>query len=275
MNDHVAKQVPTARTPVTVRDGQLRDFIERRGFAAVSEIAAELGVSEITVRRDLTRLEAQGLLVRTHGGALAGKLSSTETFDSDEPSFEARRRRNADAKTRIGVAAAALIRPGATIGIDVGTTALELARQLTARDDIKIFTNSVRAATLLSEGPAPVYLPGGQLRSKELSVYGSIAIAQLRHYWFDLAFIGFSGLTDQGLFDYSLEDTEIKRVYIERAAQTVALCDSSKFGRLSMARVGTLEEVDTLITDAPPPDSLRMALERADVKIIVAEDSAG
>ncbi|WP_374306703.1 DeoR/GlpR family DNA-binding transcription regulator [Dongia sp.] len=266
-----AKTAAPARAQVTIRDGLLRDFVERRGFAAVSEIAAELGVSEITVRRDLTRLENQGLLVRTHGGALAGKLSSAESFDSDEPTFEARRRRNADAKTRIGAAAAALVRPGATIGIDVGTTTLELARQLATRADIKIFTNNVRAATLLAEGPAAVYLPGGQLRAKELSVHGSIAIAQLRHYWFDQAFIGFSGLTDQGLFDYSLEDTEIKRVYIERAAQIVALCDSSKFGRLSMARVGALEEVDILITDAPPPAALRDALERANVSIIVAE----
>ncbi|WP_374653621.1 DeoR/GlpR family DNA-binding transcription regulator [Dongia sp.] len=271
MSDRVTKQPAAARTSVAIRDGLLRDFVERRGFAAVSEIASELGVSEITVRRDLTRLESQGLLVRTHGGALAGKGVGTEAFDSDEPTFEARRRRNADAKARIGVAAAGLVRPGATIGIDVGTTTLELARHLVPRADIKIFTNNVRAATLLADGPANVYLPGGQLRAKELSVYGSIAIAQLRHYWFDQVFIGFSGLTDQGLFDYSLEDTEIKRVYIERAVQTVALCDSSKFGRLSMARVGTLEEVDTLITDAPPPDHLRSALDRANVALIVAE----
>jgi DeoR/GlpR family transcriptional regulator of sugar metabolism len=274
MNDRVANAPAATRIPVTVRDGLLRDIVERRGFAAVSEIASELGVSEITVRRDLTRLESQGVLVRTHGGALAGKIGSEETFDSDEPSFEARRRRNAEAKARIGEAAAALIRPGATIGIDVGTTALELARHLTARDDVKIFTNSIRAATLLADGPAPVYLPGGQVRAKEFSVYGSIAVAQLRHYWFDQAFIGFSGLTDQGLFDYSLEDTEIKRVYIERAAQIVALCDSSKFGRLSMARVGTLDEVDTLITDAAPPDGLRQALDRANVAIIVAGGDA-
>jgi DeoR family glycerol-3-phosphate regulon repressor len=273
MNDRADKGPDrrTDRKPPTIRDGILRDFIERRGFAAVGEIAAELGVSEITVRRDLTRLEGQGLLVRTHGGAVAAKLGTAEAFDSDEPTFEARRRRNADAKTRIGEAAAALVRPGATIGIDVGTTTLEMARQLATRADIKIFTNNVRAATLLSEGPANVYLPGGQLRPKELSVYGSIAIAQLRHYWFDQAFIGFSGLTDQGLFDYSLEDTEIKRVYIERAAQIVALCDSSKFGRLSMARVGTLEELDILITDAEPPQNLREALERANVVIMVAD----
>lgn len=274
MSDRVVNTPSSARTPVTVRDGLLRDFVERRGFAAVSEIASELGVSEITVRRDLTRLESLGVLVRTHGGALAGKIGSGDTFDSDEPSFEARRRRNADAKARIGEAAATLIRPGATIAIDVGTTALELARHLTTRDDVKIFTNSIRAATLLADGPAPVYLPGGQVRAKEFSVHGSIAVAQLRHYWFDQAFIGFSGLTDQGLFDYSLEDTEIKRVYIERAAQIVALCDSSKFGRLSMARVGTLDELDTLITDAPPPDALRLALERANVAIIVADGAA-
>ncbi len=262
-----------ARLPLGLRDSLLRDFVERRGFATVSDIAAELGVSEITVRRDLTRLEGQGHLTRTHGGALVGRPAAEESFDSDEPSFEARRRRNADAKARIGAAAAKLVRPGATIGIDVGSTALEVARHLVDRGDIKVFTNSVRAATMLADGPAPVYLPGGQLRAKELSVHGSIAVAQLRHYWFDFAFIGFSGLTDQGMFDYSLEDTEIKRVYIERAAQIVALCDSSKFGRLSMARVGTLEEVDILITDAMPPEVLNAALERANVRIVVATEN--
>lgn len=264
----------TGRPSLGLRDSLLRDFVEKRGFATVSDIAAELGVSEITVRRDLTRLESQGFLTRTHGGALVGRPADEELFDSDEPSFEARRRRNAEAKTRIGAAAAKLVRPGATIGIDVGSTALEVARHLIDRDGIKIFTNSVRAATLLSDGPSPVYLPGGQLRSKELSVYGSIAIAQLREFWFDLAFIGFSGLTDQGLFDYSLEDTEIKRVYIERAAQIVALCDSSKFGRLSMARVGTLEEIDILLTDAAPPESLQSVLEQAGVSVLVAESGS-
>lgn len=258
------------RIPPNLRDTVLRDLVERRGFATVSEIAGELGVSEITVRRDLTRLEGQGLLLRTHGGAVAAKLGSAESFDLDEPNFEARRRRQGEAKERIGAAAAALVRPGATIGIDVGTTALEMARQLASRADIKIFTNNVRAATQLSEGPASVYLPGGQLRPKELAIYGTMAVDQLKQYWLDQAFLGISGLTDQGMFDYSLEDTEIKRAYIERASQIVALCDSSKFGRLSMVRVGTLEELDTLITDAPPPAALRAALDAAGVAIIVA-----
>jgi DeoR/GlpR family transcriptional regulator of sugar metabolism len=252
------------------RDALMRSFVERRGFATVSDIAAELGVSEITVRRDLTRLEAQGHLTRTHGGALIGRAGGDGAFDFDEPDFDARRRRNAEAKARIGAAAAALVQPGATIGIDVGTTALEVARNLSERDGIKIFTNSARAASLLADGPSPVYLPGGQLRPKELSIYGSIATSQLRQFWFDLVFIGFSGLTEQGLFDYSLEDSEVKQVFIERAARVVALCDSSKFGRLAMARIGTLDEIDVLITDAAPADDLRDVLEQAEVQLIVA-----
>lgn len=248
----------------------LKEFVERRGFASVSEIAGELGVSDITVRRDLTRLESQGLLLRTHGGAIAAKGVPVEAFDIDEPTFDARRRRNADAKERIGAAAAAIVRPGETVGIDVGTTTLQVAKQLASRADIKVFTNNVRAATLLAEGPASCYLPGGQLRGRELSIYGSIAVEQLQRYWLDRVFLGISGVTDQGLFDYSLEDTEIKRVYIERATQVVVLCDSTKFGRLSMVRICALDEVDLLITDAPPPPDLRHALERASVEIVVA-----
>ncbi len=258
------------RRPVTLRDGLLREFVERRGFASVADIAAELGVSDITIRRDLTRLEAQGLLLRTHGGAIAARGVPAEAFDIDEPTFDARRRRNADAKDRIGAAAAGIVRAGETIGIDVGTTTLQVARHLANRSDIKVFTNNVRAATVLAEGPAHCYLPGGQLRGKELSIYGSIAVEQLQRYWLDRVFLGISGVTDQGLFDYSLEDTEIKRVYIERATQVVVLCDSSKFGRLSMVQICALDGIDLLITDASPPTELRAAFEAASVEVMVA-----
>lgn len=258
------------RRSAGARDAALREIVERRGFASVADIAGELGVSDITIRRDLTRLESQGFLVRTHGGAIAAKGVPAEAFDIDEPTFDARRRRNADAKDRIGAAAAALVRAGETIGIDVGTTTLQVARHLANRPDIKIFTNNVRAATVLAEGPAHCYLPGGQLRGKELSIYGSIAIEQLRRYWLDRVFLGISGVTDQGVFDYSLEDTEIKRVYIERATQVVVLCDSSKFGRLSMVRIDALDAIDLLITNGPPPADLREALEAAAVEIIIA-----
>ena len=262
------------RRPATIRDVMLKEIVERRGFASVADIAGELGVSEITVRRDLTRLESQGLLLRTHGGAMVAKGVAAQAFDIDEPAFDARRRRNADAKERIGAAAAALVRPGETIGLDVGTTTLQVAKHLASRPDIKVFTNNVRAATVLAEGPSHCYLPGGQLRGKELSIYGSIAVEQLQRYWLDRVFLGISGLTDQGMFDYSIEDTEIKRVYIERATQVVVLCDSSKFGRLAMVRIGALEAIDLLITDGPPPQDLRAALAAAAVEIVIADGAA-
>jgi DeoR/GlpR family transcriptional regulator of sugar metabolism len=115
-----------------------------------------------------------------------------------------------------------------------------------------------------------VYLPGGQVRSNEMSVYGSMAVEQLNNYWLDHVFIGVSGVTEAGCFDYSLEDTEVKRVYIDRARQVVVLCDSSKFEHLSVIKVCELAAVNVLVTEAPPPKPLAKVLDRAGVQVLVA-----
>jgi len=157
-----------------------------------------------------------------------------------------------------------------TVGIDVGTTALALAEELTARSDIRVFTNNLRAAMQLSSGRSPVYVPGGQVRDVELSIVGAAAVAQLKTYYLDRVFIGVSGLTETGFYDYSIEDTEVKRTFIEQAESVVVLCDSSKFDRRSLALVAALHDVDVLITDEPPPPHLAEALDVAGVKIIVS-----
>jgi DeoR family glycerol-3-phosphate regulon repressor len=125
----------------------------------------------------------------------------------------------------------------------------------------------MRAASLLASTPHAVYLPGGRVRGKELSVYGAATAEQVRSYWFDVAFIGVSGITESGLFDYSPEDTEIKRIYMERAKRVVVLCDSQKFGHHSMVQVGSLSTIHTLVTDALPPPSLATALAAAGVEV--------
>jgi DeoR/GlpR family transcriptional regulator of sugar metabolism len=122
----------------------------------------------------------------------------------------------------------------------------------------------------LSDSAHQVYVPGGQVRAKENSICGSIAVEQLRNYWLDHVFIGVSGITEDGCFDYSLEETEIKRVYVERASNVVILCDSSKFGRMSLVRICALKDVDVLVTEAPPPPALADALGRAEVKVVLA-----
>ncbi len=167
-----------------------------------------------------------------------------------------------------------MLRPGEAVGLDVGTTAYEVACRLADVGDFRVFTNNLRAAMRLGDSANRVYLPGGQVRKAEMSVFGSIAVAQLRNYWLDRVFIGVSGLTEAGCFDYSLEDTEVKQVYIERASEVVVVCDSSKFDRVSVVRVCGLDDVDVLITEAMPPPELARALDAAGVRVVVAGEAA-
>lgn len=252
------------------RQARMLELLASRGFLTVRELADATGVSEITARRDLVELEQRKALRRTHGGAMVVRDGQVEIFDASEPTFDARRRRNSRAKIAIARAAAQLVKPGFTIALDVGTSTLELARCLADMGELRIVTNNLRAASLLASSPHAVYLPGGRVRGKELSVYGSVTAEQIRAYWFDIAFIGVSGVTEGGLFDYSPEDTEIKRIYMERAKRVVVLCDAQKFGHHSMVQVASLEAIHTLATDAPPPASLAAALKSASVELIEA-----
>lgn len=249
-------------------------MLSEHGFVSVIEIARDLGVSEMTVRRDLARMEELERAVRTHGGALApGKRDAS--FDADEPAFDARARKGATAKRAIAARAATLPQPMQTVGIDAGTTTLELARRLAEGSELKIFTNNLRASMVLSESRNQVYVPGGQIRPGEYSVYGSLGINQLRQFWFDFAFIGVSGLTVDGFYDYSLEETEMKRVFMEQASNVVILCDSNKFERLSLVRIGDLKTASLLVTDAMPPQDIRSALAKAGCRIVLADRSPG
>jgi DeoR family glycerol-3-phosphate regulon repressor len=243
-------------------------MLASRGFLTVREVAEATGVSEITARRDLVELEEHKALKRTHGGAMGLRNGRVEIFDAYEPTFDARRRRNSKAKAAIARAAAQLVKPGATIALDVGTSTLELARCLINVGEIKIVTNNLRAASLLADSPHAVYVPGGRVRGKELSVYGSATAEQIRSYWFDFAFVGVSGVTEGGLFDYSPEDTEIKRIYMERAKRVVVLCDAQKFGHHSMVQVAPLSAFHVLVTDEMPPVALAGALASAGVELL-------
>lgn len=250
------------------RQARILELLALHGFMTVREVAEATGVSEITARRDLVELEERNALKRTHGGAMPMRNGQVEIFDASEPTFDARRRRNSKAKIAIARAAAQLVNPGAIIALDVGTSTLELARCLTDVGEIRIVTNNLRAASLLADSPHAVYVPGGRVRGKELSVYGSVTAEQIRSYWFDFAFIGVSGVTENGLFDYSPEDTEIKRIYMERAKRVVVLCDAQKFGHLSMVKVAPLSAIHVLVADETPPMVLNTALTAAGVAVV-------
>lgn len=257
-----------------VRHSAILDAVTKHGSVTVTDMAQQLSVSEMTIRRDLVELEKAGKLVRTHGGAVrlddGNSSAAEEQFDQEEPAFERRQSRNADLKRKIAAAAAQIASNARSVAIDVGTTTFMLAEMMDGETHAKVFTNNIRASTALAAKGVEVYLAGGRIREEEMSTSGPAATSQFASLWFDMAFIGVSGLTVNGAFDYSFEEADMKRLYLTRATRKIVLCDSTKFDRMSLVNVGALADFNTMITDAEPPAALAAALSKAGVEIIVA-----
>jgi DeoR family glycerol-3-phosphate regulon repressor len=258
------------KMPAEIRRAHIVASVEKAGFVSVSSLAVELGVSHMTIRRDVSLLESRGKFQRTHGGAIAGERLSRTSYDEDEPAFDQRMRRHAAGKSAIAKAAAGLIGQGESIGLDVGTSVLALASEIRDRDDLRIFTNNLRAAMTLARSNSALYMLGGKIRGAEYSVVGSGAVDQLHSHFIDRVFIGVSGIDGHGLYDYSPEDTEVKRALMANTGSVVVLCDASKFGRRALARVAPLSAINVVVTDAPPPADIAAELARLGVQVVLA-----
>ncbi|WP_413735781.1 DeoR/GlpR family DNA-binding transcription regulator [Sodalis sp. RH21] len=260
------------RIKLLAQDRQLYiiETLVQQGSVSVSSIAAELDVSDMTIRRDLVELESEGKLVRIHGGAVLPENSTPVAMDREEPSFDTRLIQNCEAKARIAAVAAEIACGYLTVALDVGTTTFLVAERLLERNRMKIFTNSVRIAHRMSSGAPEIYLAGGHMRGDEMAVGGPAAIAQFEQLWFDIAFVGVSGITCSGIYDYSFEDVDLKRLYLNRSGFKVVLCDSSKFQHMSLVNIAPLQGVDMLITESSPPPAIALALEAAKVKVVIA-----
>lgn len=258
------------RLPSRARHARIVEILRATGAISVTQAAADLGVSDMTLRRDLLELERAGKLTRVHGGAVAAAAPQRDAPDIEEPSFESRMLQQRDAKQRIAAVAAALVANYRSLAIDVGTTTYLMAQAMRPGAGTKVFTSSLRVAMELAASRCEVFLTGGRVRGGELALGGPAAIAQFAGLWFDAAVIGASGLTEDGLFDYSIEDTELKRIYIERSSVKIAVCDAAKLMAPSLVRVCALDEISILITNFSPPEGLAAALHRAKVKVVIA-----
>ncbi len=252
---------------------QRRDMIlaclQQEGLVTVPMIAKLCVTSEMTIRRDFDFLEELGLLARTHGGAVLPNSPSAKRFDMIEPSLDRRIILNQKAKFAIAALAAKQVEPAQTIALDVGTTVFALA-DLIKDMSVRVFSTSLPIASHLGQSKAKVYMPGGKVQGKEPSIVGVRAIKYLKRFHFDTAFLGVSGVAEDGFYDYSIEETEIKSAIVSQSKRKIVLMDSSKFERVSVARVAGLSEIDLLITDESPSGRLKESLEAAGVKILIA-----
>ena len=249
------------------RHALILQTLERTGFVTVPEMAEACNVSEMTMRRDLDLLAANKRIERTHGGAAKPGLGTV--IDLVEPHIEARSVVNSEGKSAIARSAASLVQANQTIALDIGTTTLGLAQLLRDRS-LNIYTSSLKIAGVLTGHRSSVFVPGGRVFGTEPSVVGPEAIRGLSELCFDIVFIGASGISDAGFYDYSLEDTHVKHALIKGAQKVVALIDSTKFNRMSVARVCALDMVDVLVTDAEPSKQFLEVLELAGVTVQVA-----
>jgi DeoR/GlpR family transcriptional regulator of sugar metabolism len=262
--------MPEMKIPATQRREVILKTIQLDGFVTVPSMAKTFRVSEMTLRRDLDMLAELKKLTRTHGGAISPEQMGGMNVDLVEPSVSKRATRNHDAKMAIAKHALKFLVPGQTIALDTGTTSFELAHLV--RDiDLRVFTNSLKIAQHLSQSRPSTYVPGGQVSGTEPSIVGSRAIKHLNEFYFDFVFLGVSGLSAEGCFDYSLDDSEIKKALIARSKLSVVLLDSSKFDRMSVALVAKLEDIDILITEKRPPENLNRALETMGVRVELAQ----
>lgn len=230
------------------RRSVILELVEESWAVKVSELVDRLGVSDMTIRRDIERLSTEGLLERVHGGALA----ITGERSSDEPGFMAKSELQRAQKQAIARAAAALVEPGSAIGISAGTTTYELARCVADVPSLTVVTNSVPVAQLLHESGAPgqtVVLTGG-MRTKSDALVGPVAVSALRTLHVDLLFLGAHGVDARaGLTTPNLVEAETNRALIAAARRVCVLADSSKWGTIGLSTFGDLEDVDLLVTD--------------------------
>lgn len=249
------------------RRNQIEKMITERGSVKVHELADIFEVTTETIRGDLEKLERQGVLMRTYGGATVSSSTEPELFSERDIV-------NYEGKQRIGRRAADMIRDGETVFLDASTSALHLARNLKQKRGVTVITNAERIVSELSScDNINVICIGGKLTPKNMSFVGRIAEKTIReNYYANKFFFSCRGVTAaRGLVDSSEEEAEIKKAMMDMSEGTVFLCDHNKIGRLGIPVISDFSRIDTVITDVRLNEEWIRLIENNDARIITAE----
>ena len=254
-------------TDLTPRQTDLIDAVRMLGATSIEALAERFGVTLQTVRRDVRFLSEAGLLARFHGGVrLPG--STTENI-----AYRQRQALASEGKARIARTIARRIPNDCSLIMNIGTTIEAVAHELRHHKGLRVITNNLHIAALLSTNKdCEVIVAGGVVRASDQGIVGEATVDFIRQFKVDIGLIGISGIESDGtLRDYDFREVKVARSIIEKSREVWLAADGSKFNRPAMVELGHLRDIDILYTDAPPPEPFSDLLARAEVSCVVAD----
>lgn len=245
------------------RRRKILEIINEEGRGLVKDLAKRLATSQVTIRKDLESLHSEGLLQRSHGGALPVRAGTLL-----DPSLREKEKQHRKEKQRIGEAAAALVKEGDCVILDSGTTTTAVARALRNRGRLTVITNAVNIAAELAGTSVEVILTGGILRENSFSLVGPLAEETLGRLSADIFFLAVDGIdVNYGPTTPNLLEAKVNREMIKISRRTVLVADSSKFGRRSLSQIAPLSAIHEVITDSKIPKADLNELSDAGIKV--------
>ena len=261
----VAVTLP-AMTP-NPRQALLLDEVRAKGAVSVEALAEQFDVTLQTVRRDVKLLSDAGLLARFHGGVRVPS-STTENI-----AYRQRQLLNETAKQAIARTVAAAVPHGCSLMINIGTTTEAIARELLHHKGLRVITNNLNVAAILSDNPeCEVIVAGGVVRSRDRGIVGEVTVDFMQQFKVDIGLIGISGIEADGtLRDYDYREVKVARAIIEHSREVWVAADHSKFNRPAMVQLVRFDQIDTLFTDQAPPPPFPALLAEASVNCVTCE----
>lgn len=249
------------------RQLQLLEEVRQRQSASVEQLAEILDVTLQTVRRDIQKLADMGLLVRFHGGV---RMPSATVENIAHPR---RQTMHADGKARIAKAVAQAVPNDCSLILNIGTTTEAIAKALMHHRGLRVITNNLNVAAILSSNAeCEVIVAGGVVRTRDRGIIGETAVDFMRQFKVDIAIIGVSAMEADGtLRDFDLREVKVAQTIIQQSREVWLAADHSKFERQAMVELAKLHQIDRLFTDAPPPADFAHLLQEAEVQCIVAQ----